>query len=211
MLGLGFLLVRRYFIRKRQARRKTWGAGLVAAPDFSDTEQKYEQARAAGTAPSIRSYGGADSGDARSFVDLPNPYTAAPRTYAAANALAAPAMSYNNPAPPPVTPSVSVPVNAAGAAALANAAVVRCTFIPSLPDELSITTGEMVRVIGEYDDGWALCMNGRGEQGMVPVECLDRSLGGRAGLPPPISVGTADWRASKRVSSLASPRFAKMT
>jgi hypothetical protein len=51
---------------------------------------------------------------------------------------------------------------------------VRYEFIPSLPDELSITTGEIVRVVAEYDDGWALCKNGRGDQGMVPVECLDR-------------------------------------
>ncbi|KZT27335.1 hypothetical protein NEOLEDRAFT_1051446, partial [Neolentinus lepideus HHB14362 ss-1] len=78
---------------------------------------------------------------------------------------------------------------------------VRCTFIPSLPDELPITTGETVRILGEYDDGWALCVNGRGEQGMVPLECLDKSFGGRMGVRPPPSMG--DWRASKRVSSLA--------
>ncbi|KAJ6562435.1 armadillo-type protein [Mycena capillaripes] len=47
-------------------------------------------------------------------------------------------------------------------------------FIPSLPDELSITTGEVVRVLLKDDGGWALCRNGRSVQGMVPLECLSR-------------------------------------
>ncbi|KJA13692.1 hypothetical protein HYPSUDRAFT_95414, partial [Hypholoma sublateritium FD-334 SS-4] len=50
--------------------------------------------------------------------------------------------------------------------------VVICTFITTLPDELAITIGESIRVLAEYDDGWALCMNTSGEQGMVPLECL---------------------------------------
>ncbi|KZP08719.1 hypothetical protein FIBSPDRAFT_686906, partial [Athelia psychrophila] len=67
------------------------------------------------------------------------------------------------------------------------------TFIPCLPDELSISTGETVRVLARYDDGWAMCVNGTGEQGMVPTECLDSGNG---------RVGSGDWRASRRVSSL---------
>ncbi|KAG7448281.1 uncharacterized protein BT62DRAFT_877298, partial [Guyanagaster necrorhizus] len=47
-------------------------------------------------------------------------------------------------------------------------------FIPSLPDELPITNGETIQIIQEFDDGWALCVNGREEQGMVPLECLER-------------------------------------
>lgn len=47
------------------------------------------------------------------------------------------------------------------------------TFITTLPDELAITVGESIRVLAEYDDGWALCLNTRGEQGMIPMECLD--------------------------------------
>ncbi|KAJ7353597.1 hypothetical protein DFH08DRAFT_624707, partial [Mycena albidolilacea] len=50
---------------------------------------------------------------------------------------------------------------------------VRYEFIPSLPDELSIITGEVLHMMAEYDDGWALCKNERGEQGVVPLECLD--------------------------------------
>ncbi|KAJ7882109.1 hypothetical protein B0H13DRAFT_1498449, partial [Mycena leptocephala] len=45
-------------------------------------------------------------------------------------------------------------------------------FVPSLPDELSITVGEVVNMVSEYDDGWALCTNRRGDKGMVPCECL---------------------------------------
>ncbi|KAF8205640.1 kinase-like domain-containing protein [Mycena galopus ATCC 62051] len=68
----------------------------------------------------------------------------------------------NNPAPRPV------PLAAA-------TAMVRYEFIPSLPDELRIITGEIVYVLAEYADGWALCKNRRGGQGMVPLECLDRT------------------------------------
>ncbi|KIJ69184.1 hypothetical protein HYDPIDRAFT_55230, partial [Hydnomerulius pinastri MD-312] len=72
-------------------------------------------------------------------------------------------------------------------------ATVKCTFVPTLPDELSITTGERVRLVAQYDDGWALCANGRDEQGMVPQECLERIV---------VDQGEADWRNARRVSSL---------
>lgn len=52
--------------------------------------------------------------------------------------------------------------------------VVKRTFVPSLPDELSIATGDQVRVISAYDDGWAMCEKvGTGERGVVPQECLE--------------------------------------
>jgi len=74
---------------------------------------------------------------------------------------------------------------------------VKCTFIPTLPDELSIVTGETIRVLAEYDDGWALCFNGRGEQGMVPLACLDR------GFNEATQQENYEYRGSRRVSSLA--------
>jgi hypothetical protein len=52
---------------------------------------------------------------------------------------------------------------------------VRRGFIPSLHDELSISVGETITLVTAYDDGWCLCRNARGERGMVPLECLDRS------------------------------------
>jgi hypothetical protein len=103
-----------------------------------------------------------------------------------------PLSSYNNPVP------AAIP-GAAGSAA--NAATVRYEFIPSLPDELSITTGETVALVAEYDDGWALCKNARGDQGMVPLECLDRGA-----APAPQQMLQAepenDYRNSRRTSSL---------
>lgn len=94
--------------------------------------------------------------------------------------LAPPPSLYNNPTPLPVTTE--------------NGAVVKQTFIPALPDELEISTGETIRVLSEYDDGWALCVNLRGEQGMVPLECLDRGFSSNDQL---------DGRSTRRVSSLA--------
>ncbi|KAJ6622895.1 SH3 domain-containing protein [Mycena sp. CBHHK59/15] len=76
-------------------------------------------------------------------------------------------------------------------------AAVRYEFIPTLPDELSITTGETVRVLSEYDDGWALCANARGEEGMVPLECLDRASSSQLQVQQ-----QQDHRNSRRTSSL---------
>lgn len=80
--------------------------------------------------------------------------------------------------------------------------LVRVTFVPQLPDELAITPGETVYIRTEFDDGWALCANTRGEQGMVPLECLEGGGGHFAEFPPP----SVDWhkRDSRRVSSLRS-------
>jgi hypothetical protein len=80
-----------------------------------------------------------------------------------------------------------------------DSALVRVLFIPSLPDELSITVGEVVRVVKVFDDGWALCANQRGEQGVVPVECLDRTANVSFGQQ---EASGGDWRNMKRLSSL---------
>ena len=81
--------------------------------------------------------------------------------------------------------------------ALTNVGVVRCIFEPRLPDELRIRVGEALRVLAEYDDGWGLCENTRGESGMVPFECLDRGMeeGGER-----ISVGGMTGFASERLT-----------
>ncbi|KAH9950195.1 hypothetical protein B0H21DRAFT_560296 [Amylocystis lapponica] len=107
-----------------------------------------------------------------------------------------PPMAYNSPAAP-AQPS-------APAAAPAAFAMVRSTFVPTLPDELSIGTGERVRVCAEYDDGWALCRNMRGEQGVVPLECLqrERAQGGLQVQTAYPGQGTGDWRLSHRQSSM---------
>jgi hypothetical protein len=46
------------------------------------------------------------------------------------------------------------------------------TFVTDLPDELVVSFGQRLSLLAEYDDGWTLCANEKGEQGMVPIECL---------------------------------------
>lgn len=77
-------------------------------------------------------------------------------------------------------------------------AKVRSTFIPTLPDELSISTGEVIRIQAAYDDGWALCSNARGEMGMVPLECLDRGSASQE--------EAREYKKLARVSSLAAAK-----
>ncbi|KAG9020958.1 hypothetical protein FS842_006921, partial [Serendipita sp. 407] len=62
-------------------------------------------------------------------------------------------------------------------AAIAPTLTVKRTFIPSLSDELSIQPGELVRVLVDYDDGWALCeKTATSERGVIPQVCLDRPM-----------------------------------
>jgi hypothetical protein len=68
---------------------------------------------------------------------------------------------------------------------------VTSTFIPTLPDELGIGVGDTLRVLEKYDDGWTLCLNQRGEKGMVPLECFDSR----------VALDHDAWRSS-RISSL---------
>jgi len=107
-----------------------------------------------------------------------------------AQSLVPPPMSYDSTGSPftsPTSPTGGTPAR------------VRCTFVPNLPDELSITTSEVIRILNEYDDGWALCMNTRGDQGMVPLECLEKTT-----TQQEPSQGGADWRNAQRASSLLS-------
>lgn len=70
------------------------------------------------------------------------------------------------------------------------------TFIPQLPDELAITPGETLYIQTEYDDGWALCANISGKEGMVPLECVE-GVGGQF-------AGVSHTRMMRRASSLRS-------
>lgn len=50
---------------------------------------------------------------------------------------------------------------------------VQLDFKPTLPDELGLRAGQLVRLLHEYDDGWALCIRlDRSQQGVVPRTCL---------------------------------------
>ncbi|KAF9775248.1 hypothetical protein IL306_006664 [Fusarium sp. DS 682] len=78
-------------------------------------------------------------------------------------------------------PSGSIDGPSAGAAAIAaaggpaNSAVhrVQLDFKPTMDDELELRAGDLVRLLHEYDDGWALCIRlDRSRQGVVPRTCL---------------------------------------
>ncbi|KAI9744362.1 MAG: hypothetical protein M1835_002772 [Candelina submexicana] len=50
---------------------------------------------------------------------------------------------------------------------------VQLDFKPSMDDELELRGGQLVRMLHEYDDGWALCIRlDRSQQGVAPRTCL---------------------------------------
>ncbi|KAG1754347.1 hypothetical protein EDB19DRAFT_1902499 [Suillus lakei] len=220
-LALVIFIVRKTYLRRRQNRRLSWPAGnifnetkpLPAAPveDFSERPASLRNSPMspfeahgqslyssppqppiqrmqspftgyAGPAPPVASY----NNPMPMYSQPPPPPSLSPGHSAVAMARAAAgANSYSPPAPAP-TPVPRFPT--------ASEAVVNRAFIPTLPDELSVIAGERIRVLAQYDDAWALCANGRDEQGMVPQECLDRL----------VESNQADWRNARRTSSLVS-------
>ncbi|ERT03406.1 hypothetical protein HMPREF1624_01721 [Sporothrix schenckii ATCC 58251] len=83
-------------------------------------------------------------------------------------------------------------IAAAGGPPVSTVHRVQLDFKPTLDDELDLRAGQLVRLLHEYDDGWALCIRlDRSKQGVVPRTCLStrpvkpRPLqgGGRAGPP----------------------------
>jgi Variant SH3 domain len=200
-LGVVLFFVRKMYIRKRELKRGTWGAGAFAKhTEFLPEQGEKSYDNASGFMP------GAGNSPSSPFASS---------AFGHQRTIAPPPMSYNNnfsplsTAPPSLSPGMgaAVGMERASAEPTPTDAFIKCTFIPSLPDELSISTGETVRVVAEYDDGWAMCANARGEQGMVPLECLDQTRGrGSVGDIQQFQ-GQSDWRGSKRVSSLQPARY----
>ncbi|KAH7350294.1 hypothetical protein BKA66DRAFT_447011 [Pyrenochaeta sp. MPI-SDFR-AT-0127] len=69
---------------------------------------------------------------------------------------------------------------------------IQLDFKASMQDELNLQAGQLVRMLHEYDDGWALCIRmDRSQQGVVPRTCLSkhpvkpRTGPPRQGPPPP--------------------------
>lgn len=101
------------------------------------------------------------------------------------NVPASPAWTEDIPASPGPAPSGPLPVAAAAGVAAAGAAGappapnnvhrVQLDFKPSMADELELHAGQLVRMLHEYDDGWALCVRlDRSHQGVVPRTCLSK-------------------------------------
>ncbi|EWC46124.1 hypothetical protein DRE_04698 [Drechslerella stenobrocha 248] len=89
------------------------------------------------------------------------------------------------------TSNVSLPIQGTPTSPGPNSSAVHrvlADFKPSMADELELNANELVRLLHEYDDGWALCIRmDRTQQGVCPRTCLSaRPVKPR---PPPGSRG----------------------
>ncbi|KAG5220894.1 SH3 domain-containing protein [Salix suchowensis] len=156
LAALTVFLVRKRVAANRQSRSRSWKDNLFSKGISSE---KYNA-------------GGAGYGREEGVGGTITPYAFTPQPQTQHKST--PSKSIPR-VPVPAMPTTVVPTHTdewPRSPPVVNGRTVVSTFIPSLPDEMSISMGETVRVLAEYDDGWALCMNGRGEQGMVPLECL---------------------------------------
>ncbi|CAI6335045.1 unnamed protein product [Periconia digitata] len=94
---------------------------------------------------------------------------------------ASPAWTDDIPASPGPAPSGPLPIAANArprngpAPGPNNVHRVQLDFKPSMSDELGLRAGQLVRMLHEYDDGWALCVRmDRSQQGVVPRTCLSK-------------------------------------
>ncbi|KAH9966531.1 hypothetical protein BC827DRAFT_1176651 [Russula dissimulans] len=204
MCAIAFFILRNRQIKRRVARRVTWTAGLSPRLDMvssslekgvGDTQHPVSSdAPTAGPSQSPTSGPDGNRGGQAPFRNIPRkppiPYSPVTPTM--------PPQSYNNPPNPPATS-----IHSANSPTVASASeepvptTVRVRFVPQLPDELAITAGETLYIQREFDDGWALCINTVGKQGMVPLECLEGGGGQLARVPP-----VGDWGTTRRASSL---------
>ncbi|RYP09642.1 hypothetical protein DL764_001184 [Monosporascus ibericus] len=106
-------------------------------------------------------------------------------------------------------------IAAAGGPAATVVYRVQLDFNPTLEDEMELKAGQLVRLLHEYDDGWALCIRlDRSQQGAVPRTCLStrpvkpRSAG-PAGSPrtgPPVIPNSPGPRGPPRGPPQGPPR-----
>ncbi|KAK3352598.1 hypothetical protein B0T25DRAFT_456383 [Lasiosphaeria hispida] len=69
--------------------------------------------------------------------------------------------------------SSAAAIAAAGGPAQSAVHRVQLDFKPTMDDELGLKAGQLVRLLHEYDDGWALCIRlDRSQQGVAPRTCL---------------------------------------
>lgn len=104
----------------------------------------------------------------------------------------------------PGTP-VAGPVDAAALAAAGKTAPVyrvQMEYSPSQADELALNIGGLVRMLHEYDDGWALCVRmDRSAQGVCPRTCLSARPVKPRSNPAPGSPASQQRRGSPSVNS----------
>ncbi|KAJ2916970.1 hypothetical protein MD484_g3445, partial [Candolleomyces efflorescens] len=199
VVGIAIFVIRKRYVQRRQKLRKGWARSKASRLSGSDELKSASNSTTSLTADQDQT----NTANTMLVAANNTTQTrrTGPRPLSLVEAASAPQMSFVLP-PPPVTygnetfgsvsqtsvnstggvpkskrassKNSSSPIYGPPSSANTNAtATVVSTFITTLPDELTITTGETLRVLAEYDDGWALCLNLRGEQGMVPRECLD--------------------------------------
>ncbi|OJJ80850.1 SH3 domain protein [Aspergillus glaucus CBS 516.65] len=117
--------------------------------------------------------------------------------------------------PPEANPSSNAPTAApvvAPAPGPLNVHRVQMDFGPSMDDELGLRVGQLVRLLHEYDDGWALCVRlDRSQQGVAPRSCLSAHPVKPRPRPPPGGPpgprGPPVMGPNGRVMPSQSPRF----
>ncbi|KAF2271248.1 uncharacterized protein EI97DRAFT_438015 [Westerdykella ornata] len=140
-------------------------------PDFPDPAPAIVAATAAAAAPAVAM---AATGHRN---DLP-----APPPVNGGMVPPSPAWTDDIPASPGPAPTGPPPIAVAGGSAHGPAPAppnnvhrVQLDFKPSMHDELELRAGQLVRMLHEYDDGWALCIRmDRSQQGVVPRTCLSK-------------------------------------
>ena len=231
IFGLIFiaLIARKVFQAKRRRRRATWADNGGISP-FQDPLVR-EKALPPPPAPETQDYASypAYPPPAVTFANQPAPYSPAaassagfpaPYPFGGAGNGGSAKMNANTPTAAmfqsssaytpadlagPVVIQQTPPTPMAGSpttTAMVQLSVVTRTFIPSLPDELSIATGEQVRVLSFYDDGWALCEKMTGEKGVVPQECLESAQSTTSNTPAQQLAGSEESARLNRNSSL---------
>jgi len=201
-------LIRKTYLRRRERKRISWsGAPGLRADTLDEPKPRFPDISERAAPPPHRNVPpspfGAHGQSMYSTHGLPLAHMQSPTTLTYATPTPPPA-TYNNPTPVGAYPTHNNPLVYRGTSVSAPAppvrtqnhpveVIVKCTFVPTLPDELSITTGERIFVLEQYDDGWNLCANVRGERGMVPRDCLEHA---------PIDQPDIAWRNVGRTSSL---------
>ncbi|KAN0104611.1 hypothetical protein V8E51_010356 [Hyaloscypha variabilis] len=102
-------------------------------------------------------------------------------------------VSSDSGAPNQVASASGAAIAAAGGPVNSAVHRVQLDFKPSMDDELELRAGQLIRLLHEYDDGWALCIRlDRSQQGVVPRTCLSTrpvkprpQQNGPRGPPPP--------------------------
>ncbi|KAL8940686.1 MAG: hypothetical protein Q9211_002160 [Gyalolechia sp. 1 TL-2023] len=124
----------------------------------------------------------------------------------------------SSPAPTPGSAGTEFSMSSATPSSVANGPPsnvhrVQLDFKPSMDDELALRAGQLVRLLHEYDDGWALCIRlDRSQQGVAPRTCLSArpvkprpkpNAQGPAprGPPPPGMFGPGQQRPMSPLSS----------